>query len=124
MMDRIERLTEGEVRDVPRGHRVDRDSPADLDLREDASEAVAGDLPDRVVERRFRKLLGSLHPDVYHPPPSSPAHGRGRRPGRMEHTLDLPPGHTPPRRVVNFRDFLPRVPPTTGIFYQGVDATP
>src|SRR2546426_1430721 len=97
MMDRIERLTEGEVRDVPRGHRVDRDSPADLDLREDASEAVAGDLPDRVVERRFPKLLGSLHPHVHHPPPPSPSHVRGRPPDPMGHTLDLPPQHTPPR---------------------------
>src|SRR2546428_8436764 len=52
MVDRLERLTEGEVRDIPRGHCVDRDSPADLDLGEDASEAVAGDRPDPVVEQR------------------------------------------------------------------------
>src|SRR2546422_1465302 len=96
MIDRFERLTEGEVRDVPRGHRVDRDSPADLDLREDASEAVAGDLPDRVVERRVPKILRSLQPHVHHPPPSSPSPLRGRRPGRMGHTPDLPPPHTPP----------------------------
>src|SRR2546427_12202317 len=93
MIHGIESLSEGEVRDVPRGHRIDRDSPADLDLREDASEAVAGDLPDRVVEWRFPKLLPSLPPDVSPPPPSSPAHVRGRRPGRMEHTPDLPPEH-------------------------------
>src|SRR2546422_5588881 len=98
MMDRIERLTEGEVRDVPRGHRVDRDSPADLDLREDASEAMAGDLPDRVVERRFRKIPRSLPPPVSHPTPSSPSPSRGRPPGRMENNLDLPPGATLARR--------------------------
>src|SRR2546425_8420202 len=96
MIHGIESLSEGEVRDVPRGHRVDRDAPADLDLREDASEAVAGDLPDRVVERRFPKILGSLPPHVYHPPPSSPSHLRGRPPDRMGHTLHLPPGATPP----------------------------
>src|SRR5947209_17396825 len=100
MMDRIERLTEGEVRDVPRGHRIDRDSPADLDLGEDAREAVAGDLPDRVVERRFRKLLGSLHPDVHHAAPSSTSHVRERRPDRMEHAVDLRPEDTLPGRVV------------------------
>src|SRR5437867_6529378 len=71
MMDRFERLTEGEVRDVPWGHRVDRDPSVDLDLGEDAREPVAGDLPDRVVERRFRKLLRSFHPDVHHATPSS-----------------------------------------------------
>src|SRR2546422_7309733 len=120
MMDRIERLTEGEVRDVPRGHRVDRDSPADLDLREDASEAVAGDLPDRVVERRFRKLLGSLHPDVHHPPPSSPSHCRERPPDRIEHTLDLPPEHTPPPPPVNFSDVLPPIPRSTGLVHADV----
>src|SRR3989475_7076244 len=110
MMDRIERLTEGEVRDVPRGHRVDRDSPADLDLREDASEAVAGDLPDRVVERRVPKILGLLPPHVYPPPPSSPSPLRGRPPGPIGHNLDLPPGHTPPCRGVNFSGVLARVP--------------
>src|SRR2546427_5737735 len=99
MMDRIERLTEGEVRDVPRGHRVDRDSPADLDLREDASEAVAGDLPDRVVERRFPKIPGTLPPHVHPPPPTSPSHFRGGPPDPMENTVHLPPEHNPPCRV-------------------------
>src|SRR2546425_10323924 len=103
MMDRIERLTEGEVRDVPRGHRVDRDSPADLDLREDASEAVAGDLPDRVVERRFRKPLRSPPPRVSPPPPSSPSHVRARPPDRMEPTPDLRPERPPPCPRAHFR---------------------
>src|SRR3989442_3640495 len=103
MIHGIESLSEGEVRDVPRGHRIDRDSPADLDLREDASEAVAGDLPDRVVEWRFRKILPSLHPHVYHPPPSSPSPVRGSRPGRIGHTLYLRPERTPPLPVRHIR---------------------
>src|SRR2546425_10652517 len=102
MIHSIESLSEGEVRDVPRGHRVDRDSPTDLDLREDASEAVAGDLPDRVVEWRVRKLLRSLHPGVHHPPPSSPSPVRERPPGPMGHTLDLRPAHTLPCPVLHF----------------------
>src|SRR2546425_9414913 len=109
MIHGIESLSEGEVRDVTRGHRVDRDSPADLDLGEDASEAVAGDLPDRVVERRFPKILGSLPPHVHPPPPSSPSHGRERPPDPIEHTLDLRPEHTPPPRLVNLRDVPPRI---------------
>src|SRR2546427_3450589 len=110
MMDRVERLTEGEVRNVPRGHRVNRDSPADLDLGEDASEAVAGDLSDRVVERRVPKILGSLHPPVYHATPAPPSHVRERRSDRIEKALDLRPEGTPPRPRVNFRDVLPPIP--------------
>src|SRR5438093_4831315 len=117
MMDRFERLTEGEVRNVPRGHRVNRDSPADLDLGEDASEAVASDLSDRVVERWFRKLLGSLHPDVHHATPSPPSHVRERRSDRMEHAVDLHPEDTLPGRVVNFGYVLPRIPRSTGIVH-------
>src|SRR3989441_7268976 len=96
MIHGIESLSEGEVRDVTRGHRVDRDSPADLDLGEDASEAVAGDLPDRVVERRFPKIPRSLPPHVYPPPPSSPSPCRGGPPGRIGQNLGSPPEHTPP----------------------------
>src|SRR2546426_9106432 len=109
MIHGIESLTEGEVRDIPRGHRVDRDSPADLDLGEDASEAVAGDLSDRVVERRVPKLPRSLPPHVYHATPSSPSPVRGRPSGRMGHSVDLPPADTLPRRVGNFSDVLPPV---------------
>src|SRR5436309_12491427 len=103
MMDRVERLTEGEVRDVPRGHRVDRDSSVDLDLGEDASEAVAGDLSDRVVERRFRKLLRSFHPYVHDATPSPPSPVGEHRSDRMEHAVDLRPEATLPGRVVHFR---------------------
>src|SRR6266581_9421980 len=101
MMNRVERLTEGEVRDVPRGHGVDRDSPDDFDLGEDAREPVAGDLSDRVVEWRFRKLLRSFHPDVHHATPSCPSHVRERRSDRMEHAVDLRPEDTLPGRVVD-----------------------
>src|SRR3989442_4246532 len=121
MSDRVERLPEREVRDVPRGDRVDRDSPADLDLGEDASEAVAGDLSDRVVERRFRKLLGSLHSDVHHAAPSSPSHVRERPPNRMEQAVDLRPEDALPGPVINFRDVLPRIPRSAGAGYPDVD---
>src|SRR3989449_11290031 len=96
MMDRIERLTEGEVRDVPRGHRVDRDSPADLDLREDASEAVAGDLPARVVGRRLPELPRAAHPHCAPPPPLSPSRMMGTPPGRNDSAPRPPPRHHTP----------------------------
>src|SRR2546425_10289510 len=92
MIHGIESLTEGEVRDIPRGHRVDRDSPADLDLGEDASEAVAGDLSDRVVERRFPKIPRSLPPRVYPPIPSSPPPFGERRPDRIGQAAARRPG--------------------------------
>src|SRR2546427_12200118 len=118
MMDRFERLTEGEVRNVPRGHRVNRDSPADLDLGEDASEAVAGDLSDRVVERRFRKLLGSLPPGVHHATPSPPSHVGEHRSARMEHAAYLRPEATLPGRVTNFRAVWPWFLRSAGIAHK------
>src|SRR5436309_15985726 len=117
MMCRFERLAEVEVRNLPLGHRENRDSRADHDLGEGASEAVAGDLWDRVVERRFRELLGWLHSDVHHATPSPPSHVGERRSDRMEHAVDLRPEDTLPGRVVNFGYVLPRIPRSTGIVH-------
>src|SRR5437899_11760071 len=89
MMHGFERLTEVEVRDVSRGHRIDSDSPPDLDFGEDPGQAVARDFSDGVVEWRFRKLLGPLHSDIHDAAPSSAPHPRERCSDRMEHAINL-----------------------------------
>src|SRR2546428_188054 len=99
MIHGIESLTEGEVRDIPRGHRVDRDSPADLDLGEDASEAVAGDLSDRVVERRVPKTPPEPPPPFSPPHPTSPPPWGGGRPRPKGQAPLAPPADTPPHAL-------------------------
>src|SRR5437016_1190454 len=54
MMHGFESLMEGEVRDVSRGHRIDSDSPPDLDFGEDPGQALA---PIRSIASTRRRLF-------------------------------------------------------------------
>src|SRR5712691_8794383 len=121
MMHGFESLAEGEVRDVTRGHRIDRDSSPDLDFGEDAGEAVAGDLPDGVVEWRLRKLRRTLHPDVHDAAPSLPPHPGERRSDRMEHAIDFRSQHSLPRPILDLGEVLTRIPESTRVVHQDVD---
>ena len=110
MTDRVERLAEGDVGDVSRGHRVDRDALVALDFRQDAGESMAGDLANRVVIRRARELLGSLHPDVHNASPAFAPHvGEGRF-DRVEHAVNFRAQNTLPESVIDLREIPSRIP--------------